>query len=280
MKIAIILNYFNEKIINYAKELTILLKNNGHEIWLHKQMKDKIFDVNYVQSHDKLKEKVDIFFALGGDGTIIHTASHSDGKPILGINMGRIGYLANFEYSETEKILTVISSDFDCEERMLIEIKSGEKVIGNALNDGVISAYLSKLLDFEVDIDDSRFKYRADGLIFSTPTGSTAYALSAGGPVVDSSISCMLFTPICPHSLFNRSIVLSPNTVLKVKVLPKYKEKVILTIDGRDPYEIRENEELSFTASDKKVKLIKGNQKNFFDLVNKKLIVPGINKDI
>ena len=273
MNIALIPNYYNEKIIVACNELVTELVQNRHKVYVHKDIWDKIQNTISVNSHSELENEADVFIAMGGDGTIIHTAKHAGDKPILGVNMGRLGYLAGFEYGEYEEILSAINGYCEYDERMLIEIKSGENLIGYALNDGVVSAQLSKLLDFEVQIDKSTFNYRADGLIVSTPTGSTAYSLSAGGPVIDSSISCMLFTPICPHSLFNRSIVLSPITVLKLRVFPKYNEEVILTIDGGNPYFISPNEELSFTASNKKIKLIKGSQNNFFELVNKKLII-------
>ncbi len=272
MKISLIPNYQNNRIMQAANSIVGLLISHGHEVFVHKKIHDKIPLASPLSSHADFSKNSDFFIALGGDGTIIHAAKHAGSVPVLGINMGRLGYLAAIEYNEIDEIIPILNGNYSCEDRMMIEISKEGCVLGHALNDGVISSHLSKLLDFEVVIDKSTFHYRADGLILSTPTGSTAYSLSAGGPVVDSGISCMVFTPICPHSLFNRSIVLSPTAQLRVKVLPRFDEKVILTIDGEKPFPIESGEEVCFTAAKKKVRLIMKNPGNFFERVNKKLL--------
>ncbi len=268
MKIALISNNKKPKIEEATQKILDILLNCGHTVF----SSDKNFINNekliYTEDEYRLSELCDIFITLGGDGTIIYTSKIANGKPILGINLGRLGYMTCLEFHEIEKLPLVLSGDFYYEDRMLIDVRIDEKVVGTVLNDGVISAQLARLLDFDVVISGSKFSYRADGIIISTPTGSTAYSLSAGGPVVDPSISCMLFTPICPHSLFNRSIAFSPDTVLKVKANPKYNEKVILTLDGGEPIEI--NDQVSFTASNEKVHLILNKKHNFLRLVNKK----------
>lgn len=272
MKIALIPNYHNEKIMQATKYVSSMLCENGHEVYVHEKIAEQIKSACTVKTHEEMKNICNLFIALGGDGTIIHAAKHAKGIAILGINMGRLGYMAGLEYSEIDSLIDILNGDCVYENRMLIDVKSGENYLGSVLNDGVISSKLSQLVDFKVSIDDSEFNYRADGLIVATPTGSTAYSLSAGGPVVEPTINCMIFTPICPHTLFNRSIVLSEKTSLKVKIGENSRANTILTMDGREPYEIKENEEITFTASKKSVKLVMKNKKNFFELVNKKLL--------
>lgn len=269
MNVALIPNFSKNNAHEAACEVVNVLINSGHFVYSTEEICKDLEKV-IAEKTENLSKICDIFIAIGGDGTIINTAKIANGKKILGVNMGRLGYLANFEREEIPKIPEIISSECHCEERMMIDISVSNKFVGSALNEGVISAPLSKLLDFEVSVNTSAYTYRADGLIISTPTGSTAYTLSAGGPVIDPVMKSIIYTLICPHSLFNRSMVFSENTMIDVKVMPKKGEKVLLTIDGRNPIEIKEGNLINFKKSDKTVKLIIHKEKNFFNQINNK----------
>ncbi len=271
MKIAIIPNYYKDEIVEASKHTARVLEKAGHKVYFHKDLQGKTHKC--FGGHFDMEKECEVFIAIGGDGTIIHTAKHANGRPVIGINMGRIGYLAGLEFSEIDSICDMINGKCHYEERMLIDIKSSGRLIGTAVNEGVISGEFSKLLDFNVKINKEEFHFRADGIIVSTPTGSTAYSLSAGGPVVDPNTECMIFTPICPHTLFNRSLVFSDNTEVEINAHFKYDEKVILTIDGAKQYVMEKGEEVSFCKSAQKLRLMTKHKRNFFDVVNKKIMI-------
>lgn len=167
----------------------------------------------------------DMIITIGGDGTIIHASMRAitADKPVLGINTGRLGFLAQLESSQLGELRELVQGNYTIQERMLLQgeiYRDGTlHHVCQALNDVVISRMdLGKMLDIDISCNGKPFtSYRADGVIFSTPTGSTAYSLSAGGSVVDPSIASILMTPICPHSLFDRAIVLSPDKELTVR---------------------------------------------------------------
>ncbi len=266
------LNSNNERALKVACHIASILKKENHLVYTHKKMSDEIVGSIGCDTHFAVADKSDFFIAIGGDGTIIHTAKHANNKPILGVNLGRLGYIAGLELSDIDCIPSLINNGGFYEERMLLDIFINEKFVGNALNEGVISTEQSKILDYEVFCDGSEFKYRADGLIVATPTGSTAYSMSAGGPVVDPLTRCMIFTPICPHSFFNRSIIFGDEFEIKVRLVPRSEEKMYLTLDGEKPFDLSAKDEVVFKASDKRVKLLTKEKRNFFKLLNNKLL--------
>lgn len=275
MKIALIPNMIKDGAINCSQRIIDVLNSNGHEVFLHRDDANCFRGVGVIQNVE-LSEKCDMFIAVGGDGTIIHAAKRAAecGKPILGVNMGRLGYLAAIERDQIELIPEVISCEPLIEKRMLLDISVNGKRIGrSALNEAVISGELSIILDFMVSVNGSEeYPYRADGLIVATPTGSTAYSLSAGGPVVDPRLECIIFTPLCPHSLFNRSVIFGEDTFLSVKVMPNYSGKVYLTIDGEAPIILKSNDVIKFSRSDKNVDLVKYGKRSFYDVLSKKML--------
>lgn len=216
----------------------------------------------------------DIVIAVGGDGTIIHTAKHAAEyeKPVLGVNAGRLGFMAGLERDELEKLEKLISGDYTVETRMMLEaVLSGQTNRRfYCLNDAVVSGGpVSKLIDITVMLDGQQMNYRADGLIFATPTGSTAYSISAGGPVVDPSINGILLTPICPHSLVARTVLMSADKVLFVSARGA---DAYLTSDGEEAVRINGSSLSISAAHDRQVKLIKMKQDTFYNVLNQKLI--------
>ena len=223
-------------------------------------------------------KQADILFTIGGDGTILRVAQDAaiNDLPIIGINMGKVGFMAEIEQDEIDILDRLINKDYIVEKRMMIDVKlwrNGEMIFTeNALNDAVISrGVVSRLIDINV-YNHNKFisSYHADGIIFATPTGSTAYSVSAGGPIVDPTLSSILATPICAHTLATRSILFNHDAELSVMFngmkMPQY-----LTIDGYINYQLEENDVVRFKKSGNVTKLIKFKNVSFYDTLSKKM---------
>ena len=235
-------------------------------------------NIECFENHSVLAQWCDFAVTVGGDGTIIHMAKHAAlaGKPIVGVNVGRVGFAAELEPYEISELKKIITSDFSTEKRMLLEVcvKKREAVKTYiAVNDAVVSREgLSRIIDMEVSLNNENFCcYRGDGVLFSTPTGSTAYSLSAGGPIVDPKMSCIIMTPLCPYSLFSRSVVLSDKAELSLKVHSPDNSKGFLTIDGQESEEILDEDIITVRCSEVCLSMIHLKDKNFYRLLKEKL---------
>ena len=225
-------------------------------------------------------EDADFSIVIGGDGTIIHAAKKSAlySKPVLGINSGRVGFMAGVEYGEYDILSRLKTGEYEVENRMLLSVvcERGDKVIKTfSLNEAVISrGGLARITDINVTIGGkSTIDYSADGLIFATPTGSTAYSLSAGGPVIDPSIEGIIMTPICPHSLNTRAVVFSPNEKFTVTAKVRSEGEVFVCVDGENPINITDGAVYIERAQDLCVKLIRIKNEPFYDNFKNKLIL-------
>lgn len=220
----------------------------------------------------------ELLLAIGGDGTIIHAAktAASLDMPVLGINAGKLGFTAGLERGELTMLSRLAEPNLPEERRMMLTVTltgpQGSQTF-LALNDAVVSAELATIIDYRVSLGRERsYNCRADGFIVATPTGSTAYSLSAGGPVVEPALDCLIYTPICPHSLFSRSVIFAPEAALTVDI-PQNRGKLFLTADGDLPVELRAGDRLTFTKSGKSPRFIKLTERNFYDILNEKLLV-------
>ncbi len=221
---------------------------------------------------DVLYSKADVIVAIGGDGTIIRCTqlASSLNKPILGVNAGRIGYLASLEPDCLDDLIKLKQGDYNVEERMMLKVEYNG-IINYALNDFVVSrGSRSKLIDLNVDINGHTIPYRADGIIISTPTGSTAYSLSAGGPVLEPQTNNMVISPICPHSLFSRSLVLDGNSIINVECAKEGIE-AYMSVDGRQPLLIKSDSTITISRAEYTAKIINMNNMSFYDVLSKKL---------
>jgi len=252
----------------------------GAEVFIKSSFKDNFRDcgVGFYDDFDQMVQSCDVIIAVGGDGTIIHCARHAAAaeKPILGINVGRLGFVASLETDELDKLKNLVDGDYVIENRMMLEVRleaNGKTDTYCALNDAVLArGSLSRILDLKVNFNDTNVcDYRADGLIVATPTGSTAYSLSAGGPVIDPSINCILLSPICPHSLLMRSVVFGPDARLSVQASSNYDSEIFLTIDGETSIKILDHQNIEFCRSSQTVRIIKLKDDNFYETVNEKL---------
>ncbi|MGI5893536.1 MAG: NAD(+)/NADH kinase [Candidatus Merdivicinus sp.] len=222
--------------------------------------------------------ETDICIAIGGDGTILHAAKCMipDIKPVLGINMGRLGFLATLERNQLQLLSKLSEGNYQLEQRMLLEIiytSNGTDQTFLALNDAVVSkAEMAKIVDIQVCCGERLVgNYRADGIILATPTGTTAYALSAGGPIMDPSIDGISMTPICPHSLFSRTIVFSGDSVIQIRpLIPD--QKLFVTIDGEEGGPFRYGDLLTVKRSTRQIPLINLTGNQFYEVLNNKLL--------
>jgi NAD+ kinase len=225
-------------------------------------------------------EGSDILISLGGDGTVLYAARAAApfGVPILPINLGTLGFIAWVKRDEwKERFDEAVSGRLVVSERFMLDIsvERGGKPIAafSALNDGVVSGSgPAKIVTLSVLVNGSRLgRYRSDGLIVSTPTGSTAYSLAAGGPVLDPDMDAMVFTPICPFTLSNRPLVLPGGETLELQVETGQRERTMLTVDGQDFFDLDEGDHVTFRRSVFKARLFRGERGAFYQVLRSKL---------
>lgn len=249
-------------------------KNGVEEILIHLEDSLAKNGIEYITvTGENDFDGCDFIITIGGDGTIIHAAKSGArfGLPILGINNGRLGYLADITPAEIDRFFEIKNGNYIIEERMLLEVETGgEKYY--CLNDAVISkGALSRMIDIEVKADGCAVPYRADGLIAATPTGSTAYSMSAGGPVVDPQLGLILITPICSNSLFDRPILFSDKTVFEINVRPPKDTTAYLTVDGEFSVEIDPNIPIYVRRADTTAKLMRIHRHSFCKTLTEKM---------
>ncbi len=229
--------------------------------------------------HAELVRSVDLLVVLGGDGTMIATARMvgDSGTPVLGVNYGRLGYLADFTHEEMVPALeAILAGDYTIDRRLMLSAevrRAGDRLLhGRVLNDVVISkSALARIIEIETWVDEKFVNlFRADGLIVSTPTGSTAYNLSAGGPVIYPSMQAVVVTPICPHTLSNRPLVLPEDAEFEL-ILKTTKEEVALTLDGQVGMPLEYEDRVTVRKSRTTFNLIQAHTRNYFDVLRKKL---------
>ncbi len=280
MKTAIVVNLSKENAIFCAKRIAKLLCVNGAEICMLSECKPFYFDekIVFFDTIEELILQSDVAITVGGDGTIIHAAKYAAPckKPIIGVNVGRLGFAADVEADEISQLVRILNGDYYSEMRMLLDIavvKNNKSKHYLAVNDAVMAhGQLSKIVDFQLSLDDEIIsKYRADGLLFSTPTGSTAYSLSAGGPIIASQMECILMTPICPHSLFSRSVLFDGKSKLSVTVKIPSGCSCVLTIDGEENINICDSDKVIIGKSSQKLELLSIHKRNFYKRLNEKL---------
>lgn len=280
MKTAIVVNLSKENAIYCAKQIVKLLRLNGAEICMLSECKPFYSDKKIVFSNtnEELFLQCDVAITVGGDGTIIHAAKYAAPckKPIIGVNVGRLGFAADVEADEIGQLTRLLSGDYYSEMRMLLDIavvKNNKSKHYLAVNDAVMAhGQLSKIVDFQLSLDDEIIsKYRADGLLFSTPTGSTAYSLSAGGPILAPQMECILMTPVCPHSLFSRSVLFDGKSELSVMVKIPLGCSCVLTIDGEENINICDSDKVIIRKSSQRLELLSIHKRNFYKRLNEKL---------
>ena len=284
-RIALIPNLTKNGAYEESLKAIRLLKSFGGKILMTADLSEKYSDndIAFFESHEVLIQKCDAVVTIGGDGTIIHAAKHAANyeKPLLGINMGRLGFVAELEPNELPMLERLFSGDYNVEKRQMLKVtlksKSGSKSFF-ALNDAVISrGSMTKIIDLDVWLKKSYIcHYCADGLIVATPTGSSAYALSAGGPVIEPSMSCILMTPICSHSLFSRPVLFNPSSEILVNAASREDTDLTLTIDGETTIPITADDTVVITTAEIYAELIVLKDKTFYRVLSDKFTERGL----
>ncbi len=259
-------NVKKDKHYKVTSDVIAVLLENGASVYAEGSVCGAIKHqkLSCIDVFDK-KNELDCIIVIGGDGSILDASEIAIERdiPILGINMGRLGYLSEIPADSLGKLSKLFSGEFNISERMTLDVyisKNGVRELKKrkAVNDVVVSnGKALGISDFELDDSlGNSFSYRADGVILSTPTGSTAYSLSAGGPAIDNSLEAICATPICPHSFFNRSILFSPSLNVSVKHISENDEVLYVNIDGIDTYTLTYRDKVTVTKSARPLKLV------------------------
>lgn len=278
MKIGIITKLNKEEAIEETKRLLTWAEERDVEVFIDRDLATK---TGYREGYDKneIPELIDLLVVLGGDGTLLSAARLVGTKevPILGVNLGSLGFLTEITLDELYQVMDrVVKGDFECEERMMLcarVYRWGEEVAAyTVLNDAVINkGTLARIIDLETKVDGEYITtYRADGLIISTPTGSTAYSLSAGGPIVYPSLHSIIIAPICPFTLTNRPIVLPEHMRIEV-TLRTPESDVLLTLDGQVGFPLRVGDIVAIEKASGHLLLVKSPTRSYFEVLRRKL---------
>lgn len=232
-----------------------------------------------ISSYNEAIKSSDCLIVIGGDGTILRIAldAAKSNKPILGINMGTVGFIPELELDELALINALKTKNFEYDNRMMLDISvvrpdGSIKFKGTALNETSISkGSLSKMIELSVNVSGKKtIAFAGDGLIVCSPTGSTAYSLSAGGPILEPSCSCMAVTPICPHSLNIKSFVLHSKNIIEVSVNPGPNTAFLLA-DGSEPVQVFAGDRIIIEKSSLSLSLIRIKGLGFYEIIRKKL---------
>ena len=259
-------------------QLTRWLRERGLNVWMDADTAGLIGESS-THSRADLPHRVELIVVLGGDGTLLSVArlAHTADVPILGVNLGSLGFLTEISLDDLYDTLNnVLENRFTLERRMLLSatlLREGKSVGEyHVLNDVVINkGALARIVNLQVKVNGQYMtSYRADGLIIATPTGSTAYSLSAGGPIIHPSMHALVLSPICPFDLANRPIVVPDQSILEVE-LTTPNEDVRVTLDGQEGCEFLAGDVLVVKKAESTIKLIQAQGKNYYQLLRKKL---------
>ena len=287
-KIAIVTNYNIPDKLAAAMSVAQKLSAHVKELYVPDVFKDRIFRSHnhksfftYV-SYDDIYSNSDLVVAIGGDGVMLEAARRSTpcGIPILGVNMGRVGYMTELEMNELDLLEKIFKDEFYLDERAMlrVEIRSSKgqsRFSAYALNEAVIAkGATARIIDLELS-DNGRLvsEYRADGIVIATPTGSTAYSLSAGGPIVDPKLSCFCVTPICPHSLVARPLVFPDSAVLEIKNICVREKVLHLTVDGKATFDVYFGDTVVITKASISTKLLRIKDDDFYSKIRMKKFI-------
>jgi len=260
---------------NVLKELRAWLDNAGeYNLIMEERIATQLDQKDLARPDSTLKDAADLVIALGGDGTMLHAIKVMADKdiPILGVNFGGLGFLTEITQQELYSSLKdVLNGKFDIEERMMLEAKINNSSY-KALNDVIITkGALARVISLKVLIDSEYLTtYQGDGIIAATPTGSTAYSLSAGGPIVIPDMKTIILTPICPHTLGVRPMVIPYLSKITI-VIESHGEGITLTIDGQQGVNLNFQDKVDITYAKKSIKLIKPKKRSFYEVLRTKL---------
>lgn len=282
--IGLFVNRKKDKELEITKKLVDSILKYGMKPLLPRPISQDLgFSGGYTE--EDMMDKSSFLISLGGDGTLLNMARTSFNYyvPVLGINLGTVGFLADVEINDIEKAIKRLAcGEYSIEDRMVLlasVFRDDYTVFKSiAINDVVVNRDgLSRIIRIQVFVDDQFIdSFPGDGVIVSTPSGSTAYNLSAGGPIVQPDMEMMITTPICPHILYSRSFITSPDRKLRITINDDYPDSAIITMDGQEGFRIAAGDEILITRAQKKIKLVSFNDINFFDVLRAKIHQPSL----
>jgi len=270
-QVLVVVNMLKETAEAVSSEIMTTLRDDGWDV--------RCIPVDPARMETEI-DSCDILISLGGDGTVLFAARAAAplGVPILPVNLGTLGFIAWVKRAEWKKMFDeAVSGQLAISERYMLDIvveRSGQDVAGfSALNDGVVSGSgPAKIVNIQLSVSGTALgRYRSDGVIVSSPTGSTAYSLAAGGPVLDPGMDAMVFTPICPFTLSNRPLVVPGGEFIELLVEKDQREAIILTVDGQEFFNLEEGDLIRFKRSNFKARLFRGDKGCFFHVLRSKL---------
>lgn len=261
-----------DDLINWLEEMNCLPLVESHLA--------SLIGYSRVLTDEEIREQAELVVVLGGDGTLISVARLFSGKdvPIVGVNLGSLGFLTEVTVEELYPLLErCLKGDPRVSERMMLEVtvcREGQEIEKcHVLNDMVINkGALARIVDLETKVNRHFLTtYKADGLIVSTPTGSTGYSMSAGGPIIHPLMSCIVITPICPHTLTNRPIVVTDESIITITIASSCDEKVYLTLDGQVGFKLLQGDLIEVRKALKTTALVISKDRDYFEILRTKL---------
>ena len=284
MKIVVSPNPYRDKQFKHARQACQILKEAGAEVSLCLPFDvDRSFEIPSDLRFREIQKEIrtaDMLICFGGDGTILHSSkiATEHGLPILGVNIGTMGFIAELEASEMELLRKIPQGDYTVEPRTMLDVSvvSGKQTLFHetALNDAVVTkGAIARVVQVSVYFDNvEATSFSGDGVIIATPTGSTAYSMSAGGPIVEPLAKNLIISPICAHAMLAKTIVVSPERVISIKIGKIGRHNAYLSVDGGRAFRLNTGDVITTKASQKVTKLVRLKQTSFFEILNKKFI--------
>lgn len=284
MKIVLSPNPYRDKGLKAAQAADRILREAGAETCMCFPFDLERGSIDAPAHLEFMKEEqafqgADMMVCFGGDGTILHAAkvAQRHGVPVLGVNLGSVGFMAELEADQISLLSRLPQGQYRLEERMMLDVtvrREGKIVFTDtALNDAVVTkGAMARVIDLEVKADGAQVgRFSGDGVIVSTPTGSTGYAMSAGGPIVEPTAENLLVTPICAHALYARSFVLDRHRTVTVRTGRLSRKTAYLSVDGGRAFRLGSSDQVEICRSKAKAKLARVTNRNFYAVLDKKL---------
>lgn len=287
-KIALITNFNITEKLEAASRVADVIGNRADEIFVPEIYKERIMRSRLHKSRytyapvEEIYSSAELVIVIGGDGSMLDAVRHASVSdiPVLGINMGRVGYMTELEMDELDLLDNVFDGKYVLDRRAMLSVKiisskGATRFYALALNEAVIAnGSTARIIDLELsDGEELVSTYRADGLVVATPTGSTAYSLSAGGPIVDPRLSCICVTPVCPHSLLARPLVFPDSAELRVKNICVREKMLHLTVDGKATFEMYHGDTAVITRASTEAKLLRVKDEGFCSKIRLKKLL-------
>jgi NAD+ kinase len=268
----------SEDALTFAARVVADLRARNYDVCFDYATADKLGDRGKCVAKGELGKHSDLLITFGGDGTLLSVARHAPKNvPILGVNMGTLGFLTEVRVEDFQEVMErVLAGAYETEERVTFDVAvrgpGRDHRSYRVLNDATINkSALARIIEMRVSVGGEFVSsFRADGLIIATPTGSTAYNLSAGGPIIYPTMGAVVLTPICPHMLSNRPIVLPDNLEIEIGITTPNQE-IFLTLDGQEGLPVAENDKICINKSPNPVMLVRTSTTNYFDVLRTKL---------